>query len=152
MTLYEYLLRLAQAAPAIVKGDMQRIGIELGAYIGADYMLQGSNPTPGKKRTDADPRLYTNTNTLLKAATVPGQGANKSTVTVNGTTINYVFDIDLREIPYARIHEYGGKAGAGLKANIPARPYVGPAFEAYIKEGLADLTERMMQRIVRAAA
>ncbi len=30
-------------------------------------------------------------------------------------------------VPYARIHEFGGKAGRGLKSNIPARPYLRPA-------------------------
>ena len=28
-------------------------------------------------------------------------------------------------LPYATIHQYGGKAGRGRKVTIPARPYLG---------------------------
>lgn len=33
--------------------------------------------------------------------------------------------IGTRDIPYARIHQLGGKAGRGLRVNLPARPYLG---------------------------
>ncbi len=35
-------------------------------------------------------------------------------------------EVGPQRVPYARIHEFGGKAG---HANIPKRPYLGPAVE-----------------------
>lgn len=39
------------------------------------------------------------------------------------------------KVPYARIHEFGGMAGRGLKTRIPARPYLHPAVTAALPEG-----------------
>lgn len=32
-------------------------------------------------------------------------------------------------VPYARIHEFGGRAGRGLASVIPGRPYLNPALQ-----------------------
>lgn len=32
-------------------------------------------------------------------------------------------------VPYARIHEYGGRAGRALASQIPGRPYLNPALQ-----------------------
>ena len=37
-------------------------------------------------------------------------------------------------LPYAAIHEFGGKAGRGRKVTIPPRPYLRPALEAVMDD------------------
>jgi len=44
-------------------------------------------------------------------------------------------------VPYAAVHEYGGRAGRGRRAMIPARPYLRPAVN--------DNTERLQKSLVQ---
>jgi len=85
--------------------------------------------------------LYKLTGDLTRALVRGGRG-NASTVNADGS---FTFAIDLSEIPYARIHEYGGTAGRG--SQIPARPYIRPA----LKDFVADEMPAMAQRVVDAA-
>jgi hypothetical protein len=50
-------------------------------------------------------------------------------------------------VPYAAIHEFGGDAGRGHKAHIPARPYMTPAIEK-----TKDQIAAMVQADVEALA
>lgn len=45
-------------------------------------------------------------------------------------------------VRYARIHEYGGRTGAGHRSYIPKRPYMRPAFE--------ETTRRLNQMVLDA--
>jgi hypothetical protein len=47
-------------------------------------------------------------------------------------------------VEYARIHEFGGRAGRGLSVTIPARPYAQPSIEAKQDE----ITEILGDRLV----
>ena len=52
-------------------------------------------------------------------------------------------------LPYARIHQKGGRAGRGLKARIPARPYL-PGPELAEREG-ALIVEEGLQGEIKGA-
>lgn len=49
--------------------------------------------------------------------------------------------------PYAAIHQFGGKAGRGRKATIPARPFLQltPQDEADILEDVQDYFQRLIK-------
>jgi phage virion morphogenesis protein len=47
------------------------------------------------------------------------------------------------DVIHARIHQYGGMAGRGLKAKIPARPYLG------ISERQKEILQREVERWVK---
>ena len=101
-------------------------------------------------RTDNDARLYVNSGALLKAASGPNATGNISETKITNGEIVITQGVDLSVIPYARIHEYGGQAGRGLKSTIPARPYIGPAIEQYQKDadGFTALVDEIMQDIM----
>ena len=42
------------------------------------------------------------------------------------------------DVPYARIHEFGGQAGRNRSVAIPARPYLTPAAAKVVASGAAD--------------
>lgn len=48
------------------------------------------------------------------------------------------------QLPYARIHQFGGQAGRGHWARIPARPYLGfpPAAQKEVAEDIEQLLEK----------
>jgi phage gpG-like protein len=50
-------------------------------------------------------------------------------------------------LPYAAIHEYGGRAGKGLKVNIPKRPYLLPALEQFDKTTKEKFTNAVKYQI-----
>ena len=51
-------------------------------------------------------------------------------------------------VPYAAIHEYGGRAGRGLAAVIPGRPYLGPALSIESGE-VINLFDLELQKLAR---
>jgi len=53
-------------------------------------------------------------------------------------------------VVYAAIHEYGGKAGKGGKAVIPARPYFNPAIEKWKNEKQDIVTLKIKLQIIEA--
>lgn len=151
MDMTTYLRRFLEVVPDKLADGMKQAGDELAVYI-SDNMKTGANPNPRVARTDGDPRLYVNGGNLLKAATVPNAQGNVSEVRYQSGEIIYEAGVDLSIIPYARIHEYGGKAGRGLKANIPARPYLEPGVRDYIEDdnsGLSATIDDIMQKIER---
>ncbi len=44
-------------------------------------------------------------------------------ITTKHTSTSAIVGVNKKQIPYAAILQFGGKAGRGHKANIPARPY-----------------------------
>lgn len=51
---------------------------------------------------------------------------------------------------YARIHEYGGKAGRGRRITIPKRPYVAPAIKAKGSEAAQAIVTEITKPLRRA--
>lgn len=88
--------------------------------------------------------LYKLTGDLTRALTRGGRG-NLSEIGADGS---FTFAIDLNEIPYARIHEYGGTAGRG--SQIPARPYVRPALKDFVATELPAMAQRVVDAALRS--
>ena len=90
-------------------------------------------------------KLRFQTNRLGRAL-APGESGNINKLTVKGDEYMIEYGIDLSVVPYARIHEFGGRTGRGGSVKINARPYLRPGFEAWLK--LA--TPRYLRRIEKA--
>lgn len=151
MDMTTYLRQFLEVVPAKLADGMKQAGDELAVYI-SDNMINAANPNPRVKRTDSDPRLYRNGGRLERAATVPNAQGNVTEVRYQSGEIIYEAGVDLSVVPYARIHEYGGKSGRGLKANIPARPYLEPGIRDYIEDdnnGLSQTIDDIMSKIER---
>lgn len=52
------------------------------------------------------------------------------------------------EVPYARIHEYGGMTGRGHRTRIPKRPYVTPAV-AMLESRIVSELENALKAAIR---
>ena len=155
----DYIRELIRKVPSIVKDamDPQIIQTELAVDI-SDNM--GDNvPNPVYPRPSGAKTLQLVTSKLFRAATVYKAAGNVSKTTGSGTSFSFQWGIDLKVIPYARIHEFGGTINhpGGTpyyikdgelrfvrKANgarfpktkphpieIPARPYITPAMETF---------------------
>jgi len=126
-----YIAELIRRIPSIVKDamDPQFIQTELAADI-SDNMDE-INRNPVYPRAGGSEKLQIVTGNLFRAATVYKGKGNTSKTTGGGTMFTFQWGVDLDVIPYARIHEFGGKAGRGNKVNIPARPYIGPAMQVF---------------------
>lgn len=155
----DYIRELIRKVPSIVKDamDPQIIQTELAVDI-SDNM--GDNvPNPVYPRPSGAKTLQLVTSKLFRAASVYKAPGNVSKTTGSGTSFSFQWGIDLKVIPYARIHEFGGTINhpGGTpyyikdgelrfvrKANgarfpktkphpieIPARPYITPAMETF---------------------
>lgn len=155
----DYIRELIRKVPSIVKDamDPQIIQTELAVDI-SDNM--GDNvPNPVYPRPSGAKTLQLVTSKLFRAASVYKASGNVSKTTGSGTSFSFQWGIDLKVIPYARIHEFGGTINhpGGTpyyikdgelrfvrKANgarfpktkphpieIPARPYITPAMETF---------------------
>jgi hypothetical protein len=154
-----YIAELIRRIPSIVKDamDPQFIQTELAADI-SDNMDE-INRNPVYPRAAGAKKLQLVTGSLFRAATVYKAKGNTSKTYGGGTDFTFEWGIDLKVIPYARIHELGGtinhpggtpyqvigdrvvwvsKAkGAGKKTTkphdieMPARPYIGPAMQVF---------------------
>ena len=133
--------------PSTMKDAFERVPFEMEAYID-DHMNEGPNPNPKVRSGSA--MLYVNTGRLRKAV-VFKQTGNQSKLKTTGDNASYEFGIDKGVVPYAYIHEYGGKAGRNLAATIPARPYIAPAFSDYAQDpaGFQQIGARVLAAIQR---
>lgn len=154
MTPLEYVTALLRRLPGIVHDEMRKQPEVLAVYI-SDNMNVGAHPNwnAAKKRynrpykKNATNKLYTNTNQLLAAATVKGKKGYRTTVKASASMVQLEVAIDLNDIPYARIHELGGKAGRGRKVRIRARPYIAPALKSYEREELRQLVNNIYVKL-----
>jgi hypothetical protein len=126
----DYVRELIRRVPGIVKDafDAQILQAELAVDISDNMDNENRNPVYPRGGGD---KLQVVTGDLFRAATVYKAKGNATTIKGGGTMFSFVWGIDLDVIPYARIHEFGGQAGRGLKTTIPKRPYITPAFEAF---------------------
>ena len=159
MTPEDYIAQMIRKIPGIVKDamDPQIIQAELAPLI-SDNMDE-INREPIYPRAAGANKLQLVTGALFRAATVYKAAGNKSATTGGGTNFTFQWGVDLKVIPYARIHELGGtinhpggtpyriidgravfvsKAqGAGLpktrahEIEMPARPYITPAMTEF---------------------
>lgn len=130
MTPEEYIAQLIRKIPGIVKDAMDPQIIQAELAVDISDNMDEINRNPVYPRGGGD-KLQIVTGNLLRAATVYKAKGNATTTKGGGTMFSFVWGVDLDVIPYARIHEFGGQAGRGLKTTIPKRPYITPAFEAF---------------------
>ena len=159
MTAEEYITKLIRAVPGVVRDamDPQILQAELAVDISDNIGDLNRNPVYPRA---GGKTLQVVTGNLLRAATVYKGRGNVSKTTGSGTSFSFQWGIDLKVVPYARIHEFGGTinhpggtpyfigadgkakfvnkaAGADLPKTkphpieIPARPYITPAMEAF---------------------
>lgn len=126
----DYIRELIRRVPGIVKDamDPQIIQAELAVDISDNMGDETPNPVYPRAKGGKINLVKKN---LFRAATIYKGRGNVSKTTGGGTSFSFQWGIDLDVVPYARIHEFGGKAGRGLKTKIDARPYIGPAMETF---------------------
>jgi phage gpG-like protein len=163
VTIPQYMRLLAERLPKLLNARKAEIVEQVGALI-SDNMINASNRSwlllqSGRAsryvpRTDNDPRLYVNSGNLLKAASIPNAEGNVAEVRYKNGEFIVEMGVDLSVIPYARIHEYGGRAGRGGSVLLKARPYLGPALEEYSQDNspLRDLIDEILDDLERIAS
>lgn len=150
----EYIRELIAKVPGIVKDAMDPQILQAELAVDISDNMDNENRNPVYPRGGGD-KLQVVTGDLFRAATVYKGKGNTTTAKGGGTQFSFVWGIDLDVIPYARIHEFGGQAGRGLKTTIPKRPYITPAFEAFaggnatINVGAFEGTTTGFSRIVQ---
>lgn len=130
MTAEEYITKLIRAVPSVVKDAMDPQIIQAELAIDISDNLGDETPNPIYPRAKGG-KLNLVKKNLFRAATVYKGRGNVSKTTGSGSAFSFQWGIDLDVVPYARIHDLGGKAGRGLKSTIPARPYITPAMETF---------------------
>lgn len=163
MTIPQYMRLLAERLPKLLNARKAQIVEEVGALISDNMinaanrswlLLQSGRASRYTPRTDNDPRLYVNSGKLLKAASIPNAEGNVAEIRYKNGEFVVELGVDLSVIPYARIHEYGGKAGRGGSVLLKARPYLGPALAEYSQDNspLRDIIDEVLADLERIAS
>lgn len=93
--------------------------------------MRNATTEPRRRRPDDFGPLRIVTGRLAGSlAGAQADGSNPESI----YTVEEAFDGTVRltmgsRVPYARIHEFGGRAGRGLASVIPGRPYLNPALQ-----------------------
>ena len=114
---------------------VERVPAIIQVYV-EEHFHAGQRPGP-RNLTD---KLYVNTGRLARSF---APFAREGVLRVKGLNIEYG-----TRVPYAAIHEYGGRAGRLRRARIPARPYLRPAIKRARKE-LVELYQAIMREAIR---
>lgn len=144
----------AERIRALVKAFMQEapqlMQVYMNDYMGEDIGAPAFKASerggalslrPPKNETG---RLRIQTGNLVRSF-IPNERGNITKVEIKGNTASLEYGISLREIPYARIHEYGGTAGRGVA--LRARPYMVPAFAAFRAKEIPRFYKRLIKEI-----
>lgn len=108
--------RMMQAAPRIIAGAAMKM--KDANFSAQGFIENGSvaNPWPRRKKET--------TRTQGKRV-LHGIGTMQDSVKSRIAGKRISLGVDLAKVPYAQIHNEGGKAGRGLKAEMPERKYLG---------------------------
>lgn len=126
----DYIRELIRKVPSVVKDAMDPQIIQTELAVDISDNLGDETPNPVYPRAKGG-KLNLVKKNLFRAATVYKGRGNVSKTTGSGTSFAFQWGIDLDVVPYARIHDLGGKAGRGLKTKIEKRPYITPAMETF---------------------
>lgn len=87
-----------------------------------ESFIEAKDPVSGKKWQELSPMTKANKKrkNLSEKKLI---ATSKLKNSINGRILNDTVSIGVN-LPYAAIHEYGGKAGRNHKVKIPARPYM----------------------------
>jgi len=121
----------------------KRIQDKLTGKVGGDELRQAVAKAlnrvvgPTKRRLTGGNPLWVRTGRLRASILVDTRRTGKKVIGEIGTNV-----------VYARIHEFGGRAGRGRKVKIPKRPFLGPSFQEKKKVIQADI-QRAWKGILR---
>jgi phage gpG-like protein len=132
----EWKLPLAEKMNRLAREWLvERVPAIMQVYV-EEHFHAGHRTTP-RNLTD---KLYVNTGRLARSF---APFAREGVLRMKGLSVEYG-----TKVPYAAIHEYGGRAGRLGRARIPARPYIRPAVKQARKE-LVELYRAIMQEALR---
>jgi phage gpG-like protein len=143
----------------IIKDEWQRIPDALSLYVsdnlGEDIGAAAFRSGGSARRLRAPRNTRTGPGSLrqisgdLFRSTQPGGDGNISKFSAVKTGFEIEYAIDKRVIPYAYIHEYGGRIDFknGSTLVLPARPYLAPAIEDFEREEIPKIFSRINTKI-----
>lgn len=127
---------------ALAKQVLQQVPEELDVYYNENFGtdLKGERA----KQANSTNRLRIYKGNLSRALQEGGAG-NITHVDVKGGQIIVTSGVDGSVIPYARIHEYGGKAGRGGAVTLRPRPYLNPGMESFVQKAFPRYIKRLIK-------
>lgn len=126
----------------LAKQVLQQVPQELDVYYNENFGtdLKGERA----KQANSTNRLRYYKGNLSRALQKDGAG-NITSVDVMGGQIIVTSGIDDSVIPYARIHEYGGKAGRNGAVTLRPRPYLNPGMESFVQKAFPRYIKRLIK-------
>lgn len=136
---------LAKRVKILAKTMLQQSADELAVAYNENF----STDLKGKRTKDinATNRLRVYKGNLARAVSGKDEAGAIFEVTVKGSEVVLESGVDDSVIPYARIHEFGGKAGRNGAVTLRPRPYLRPGMEQYLKESLPRNIKRLMKML-----
>jgi phage gpG-like protein len=146
----------AERVKKLVKSFMQEVPNSIYAYvigemgedIGAEAFAKGEDGQAlslRAPRNETD-KLRFQTNRLGRAL-APNEDGNISIVGQKDGQLYVMYGINLKAVPYARIHEFGGKTGRGGSVTLRARPYLRPGFQKYLDKQVPRFIKRLAKEL-----
>lgn len=123
----------------LIKGYMQEAPNLLTVYM-FEQMGQdiGNEEKPPRNMTN---QLRIQSGRLSRSFT-PNESGNIANMVQKGDVYFLQYGINLREVPYARVHEYGYK-----ERGLRARPYLRPGFDAFVEKEVPRFIQRLIKVI-----
>lgn len=158
MTIAQWVNAIRANIVNVVRDELRKELTVYASYV-SDHFNAGAHPQWNRSKQryarpyvkNATNKLYSNSNTLLAAATVRGKKGYATTVTSKGSVVSLTPGINTKSIPYAYIHEFGGSAGRNHSVTISPRPYMKPALEDYKEKELSGFLQRVFERLARGS-
>jgi len=120
---------------ALIKGYLQEAPNLLTVYMFEQMGQDIGNEVKPPRNTTNQLRIQSG---RLSRSFTPNESGNITTVVQKGDVYFLEYGISLKEVPYARVHEYGWK-----ERNIRARPYLRTGFEAFTEKEVPRFYKRL---------
>ena len=129
------LARWVDRLPSEIEGIARRAATVISGFATTEPQMRDAG-TPNRPGAEARRRapgdggpLRIVTGTLKRAAGTDKHGVTGAIneIKTQGMVVTLTKGVDLGVVPYARIHEKGGRAGRGGRSRIPKRAYLAPA-------------------------
>lgn len=124
---------------ALIKGYLQEAPFLLQVYVIEQMGEDVGNAEKPPRNTTNQLRFVTN---RLSRALTPNEEGSIANVVQKGDVYFLEYGINLRDVPYARVHEYGLK-----ERNIRARPYLRTGFDAFLYKEVPRFYKRLAKEL-----
>lgn len=124
---------------ALIKGYLQEAPFLLQVYVIEQMGEDVGNAEKPPRNTTNQLRFVTN---RLSRALTPNEEGSIANVVQKGDVYFLEYGINLRDVPYARVHEYGLK-----ERNIRARPYLRTGFDAFLDKEVPRFYKRLAKEL-----